>query len=165
MRPVPVVRLFATALALLGAVGCGKEIGDDCSLNVDCDPNGGRICDLQSPGGYCTVQGCDVDTCPDDSVCVSFYIASFEGLDCDPRASNTTCSADEVCTLQGQCVPRSSEVRYCMATCESNDDCREDYECRDETLMQAHGGQPVTREGEGLGSNLQRFCATAPLGT
>jgi hypothetical protein len=151
--------VFATALA----AGCGKEIGDDCTLNIDCDPDGLRTCDLASPNGYCTIPGCTFDSCPEESVCISFYIASFENRPCDPYAPGDVCGIDEVCTLQGQCVPSGAEVRYCMKTCESNDDCRDQYECRGEELMRTHGGQPVPPDGQGLGDDLQAFCAAAPL--
>ncbi len=50
-----------------------------------------------------------------------------------------------------------------MRTCDSNDDCRDRYECRTEALMVSHGGEPVPKPGERLGDNLQKFCAPAPL--
>jgi hypothetical protein len=70
---------------------------------MDCDINGTRICDLASPGGYCTIQGCDVGTCPaGEGSCVQFR-------------------ADE---------PRLTDS-FCMYSCSSNSDCRTDegYRC------------------------------------
>ena len=168
MRPVLSIAL-ATLLGLglvLGS-GCGSEIGDSCSVNLDCDPSNsnGRVCDLSSAGGYCTIVGCDHDSCPEGSVCIRFYVASFENTPCDPATEDLTsddCSTDEVCAFKGQCVPSTSEVRYCMATCESGGDCRGGYECRNEELMRTHGGEPVPPPGERLGGELPAFCAEAP---
>lgn len=146
--------------ALLFGAGCGQEIGDACSLSTDCSPQGDRHCDLSSPGGYCTVIGCAYDTCPDDSVCIRFFSSAAVNRPC---TDDTGCSPDELCTLGGQCVPRSSELRFCMKTCSSNGDCRSKYECRDEELMKLHGGEPVAKPGETLSGNLGAFCAPAPL--
>jgi len=95
--PIP---LAAAALAALLAMGCAPEIGDECTSSADCSADGTRICDLASPGGYCTVQGCEQDTCPDDSVCVVFRP--------DPARLATS---------------------WCMAPCGDDAECRDDYEC------------------------------------
>jgi hypothetical protein len=62
------------ALALLFSsvtlVGCGAEIGDDCSSSAECGQ--GRFCDRASRGGYCTVTPCIRNSCPENSVCVEF---------------------------------------------------------------------------------------------
>jgi len=161
------MRRLALLASLSLAAACGHEIGDECSARIDCnDGTGDEICDLTSPGGYCTIQGCDWNTCPDGSVCVRFYATSFSNRPCNLATEDLTtddCSLDEACSLEGQCVPQTSEVRYCMKTCDSNDDCRDRYECRDEALMIMHGGEPVPKTGERLGDNLQKFCAAAPL--
>ncbi len=172
MRPVlPSVAFVCSLLGLalgVGLGGCGNEIGDACSANLDCDPNGGndRICDMSSVGGYCTIPGCVHDSCPEGSTCIRFYVASFANRPCDPATEDLgtdACPTDEVCALKGQCVPATSEVRYCMKTCEAGgDDCRDEYECRDESLMREHGGEPVPPPGERLGGDLQPFCAEAP---
>lgn len=149
----------------LVAVGCGKEIGDECIIASDCSPNGDRQCDTSSAGGYCTVQGCDYNTCPEEAVCIRFFTGHFEnrccGDDCDP-ATKVTCSLDELCSLEGHCVPRSAEIRYCMRRCDSNDDCRDGYECRDLELMKAYGGEPVLAPGATIDPNGPKFCAAAP---
>ncbi len=153
------------SLALL-SVACGDEIGDECALSSDCSPTGDRICDTNSPGGYCTIVGCDVGTCPDEAVCVRFFPVTSSNQMCDPATEDLTrnaCNSDEVCTFAGSCAPRNSEVRFCMKTCGGNDACRSDYECRNESLMVEHGGEPVPEPGEATGSNLQRFCAPAPV--
>lgn len=99
--------LFTFALAAVAALalaaGCSPTIGDSCSVSTDCDINGTRICDLAQPGGYCTVRGCDIGTCPkDEASCVQFH-------------------ADE---------PRLADS-FCMYSCKSNSDCRDDegYRC------------------------------------
>jgi hypothetical protein len=161
------LRSTAALLVLLASAACGDEIGDECSLSSDCSTQGDRICDITSPGGYCTVLGCDVDTCPEESVCVRFYSVADSNRQCDPRAEdvvagNNQCTADELCTLSGTCVPRTAEVRFCMRKCGSNGDCRDNYECRDEALMRDHGGEPVPRPGEAVSDDPQPFCAAAP---
>ena len=149
---------FVLLLALLGlGFGCGKEIGDACFLAIDCSPNGDRQCDTASPGGYCTIQGCDFNTCPEESTCVRFFTGNFSNRDC---SGDGDCSLDELCALSKKCVPRSSEIRFCMRTCDSNGDCRDGYECRDLNKMIAHGGEPVVEPGSS--SSGPKFCAPAP---
>lgn len=154
--------------AALGAGGCGKEIGDSCIIAADCGSDLQVICDVASIDGYCTIPGCDYGTCPDEAVCVRFFTASFENLPCNQatedlegEGSTNDCGIDEVCTLTGQCVPSSAEVRFCMKTCEDASDCRDAYECRDQELMRAHGGEPVPPPGERL-EDFPAFCAQAP---
>jgi hypothetical protein len=170
---------LVVAGALLG--GCGKEIGDSCTLASDCSPNGDRICQCSncsgtdptgdSSHGYCTIQGCDFGTCPSEAVCVRFFTGSFDnppGKMCGPNVpaeQQVICSPDELCSLTGNCVPRSSEIRYCMKTCDAGGDCRGDdgYECRDLALMMQHGGEPVPAPDTALDPNhLQKFCAARP---
>jgi hypothetical protein len=157
----PIVRhsllLSVLTVALLGAAGCGDEIGDSCSISSDCSAQGDRICDRNSPDGYCTILGCDFDTCPEEAICVRFFPAAQTDISCE---NDTDCTVDELCALGGFCVPRSAEVRYCMKTCGGNGDCRNDYECRDEGLMIAHGGEPVLDPSKNQ-SELPRFCAPA----
>lgn len=162
-RPVLFRLVAAVALAaaaLLGA-GCGSEIGDSCSISADCSPDGDRSCDTSSAGGYCTILGCDFDSCPGEATCVRFFSGTFD-LACDPAAdpSMNGCGLDEVCTLEGKCAPRANEVRYCMKTCSSKSDCRDGYECRDRGLMELHGGEPV--RAPGATGSLPKFCAQAP---
>ncbi|HET7501284.1 MAG TPA: hypothetical protein VFK02_09790 [Kofleriaceae bacterium] len=164
---------------LLGAAGCGKEIGDACSFSSDCSPNGDRVCIDQTPAGgdgYCTVAGCDFSTCPGESVCVQFFTGNFANKPCDPdqdpparpdptiecTPDTNCCSFDEVCALAGYCVPTSSEIRFCMRSCSSDGDCRDGYECRDLDKMIEHGGQPVLEPGAKLDENVPRFCAKTP---
>jgi hypothetical protein len=150
------------------AVGCGKEIGDECIVSSDCSPSGERQCDVSSKGGYCTIQGCDFDTCPEEAMCVRFFTGHFTNKPCDPISENQPggtddCNLDELCSLVGACVPRSSEVRFCMRRCESNDDCRDGYECRDLDLMIDHGGEPVLAPGLTVESGTPSFCAPSLL--
>jgi hypothetical protein len=153
---------FVVFALLLGA--CGKEIGDECVVGSDCSPSGDRQCDVSSKGGYCTIQGCDFGTCPEEATCVRFFTGSFANKPCDPTAPNASngCTLDELCSLVGNCVPRSSEVRFCMRTCDSGDDCRDGYECRTLELMKEHGGEPVLAPGTVITEqNAPKFCAAA----
>ena len=154
---------YAFVIALL-AIGCNKEIGDDCVVSSDCDPNGERLCDVSSRGGYCTIQGCDFNTCPGEAVCVRFFTGNFTNRPCDPTAPHegNGCTLDELCSLVGSCVPRQSELRFCMRKCDGDGDCRDGYECRDLTDMIAHGGEPVLSPGTPVTEETAvRFCATA----
>ncbi len=150
---------------VLAAIGCGKQIGDACIVASDCAIDGTRVCDSTQREGYCTIAGCDYSTCPGEAACVRFFDGSFSNLPCDPTTENITtddCSEDELCTLEGQCVPRSAESRFCMKKCDQTSDCRDGYECRDLDLMKAHGGEPVLAPGEKIDNNAPKFCAMAP---
>ncbi len=157
------VALFST---LLITTACGDKIGDSCSISTDCSAQGERICDGSSPDGYCTIAGCDFGTCPDEAVCVRFFGGVVdESQPCDPRTEDRTtddCGPDDLCTLAGTCIPRSAERRFCMLKCDSGGDCRDEYECRTEALMREHGGEPVPKAGEALGTDIQSFCAVEP---
>jgi hypothetical protein len=152
-------------LACLLAAGCGKQIGDACIVSSDCDPNGQRQCDTSQKEGYCTIQGCDFDTCPEEAACIRFFTGQFDNKTCGPTTediSTDNCSLDELCDLEGHCVARSSEVRFCMLKCSSNGDCRDGYECRDLTLMKEHGGEPVLAPGVPVDEHAPKFCAAKP---
>jgi hypothetical protein len=149
------------------AAACGSEIGDECVVNSDCSPTGDRQCDNSSQSGYCTIQGCDFNTCPEEAACVRFFTGGFNNRACDfaledRNPENNACSPDELCALTNKCVPRSSEVRYCMRKCSSQDDCRDGYECRDLEAMREHGGEPVLAPGTLLSdTTAPKFCAVA----
>jgi hypothetical protein len=49
-----------------------------------------------------------------------------------------------------------------MKACETQDDCRNGYECRTAKLMQMHGGEPVPEPGKTVGDNPAPFCAQEP---
>ena len=164
---MPLRAVLVIALAALAA-GCGKEIGDSCTLAQDCSPDGDRICDNFQREGYCTIQGCDFDTCPEESVCIRFFTGSFTNRACDLATEDLTtdvCAIDEVCALEGHCVPRSAEVRFCMKTCGDVGDCRQGYECRDLELMRLHGGEPVLTPDQTIATldEIPAFCAAQPL--
>jgi hypothetical protein len=108
---------FALVLAwAVGSMACQKVIGDSCSLSSDCSLSGDRQCDTTQTDGYCTVQNCDPNTCPDEALCVAFDAHS-------PRLRR----------------------RYCMAACNADDDCRSGYRCQrpdppECTMSTADGG-------------------------
>jgi hypothetical protein len=163
----PAMRL-AVVLAALTLAACSEKIGDECSLSSDCASDGSRICDSSSPGGYCTILGCNFESCPDEAICVRFFTSTTSNRTCvqateDFADGTDDCTADEFCTLAGICAPRGAEVRYCMLACGSDGDCRDGYECRERELMIEHGGEPVPPPGEVLGDDPQGFCAPAPI--
>jgi hypothetical protein len=157
MRPLILIALLAA--------GCGHEIGDACIVGTDCATDGTRQCDSTSKQGYCTILGCDFDTCPGEAECIRFFTGEFTNKTCDPATENTstnTCSLDELCTLEGLCAPRASEVRYCMRKCDSDGDCRDGYECRDLAKMISDGGEPVLAPGFLVDDSTPKFCAARP---
>lgn len=123
-------RLVALAVALVVgglAAGCGHKVGDACTTNVDCSPLGDRFCDVAAPGGYCTIEGCDVrandsndlvDSCQkvaSESICIRFFTQQV-AKDCNPSVSNTGCAADERCLCDvadpgnpGFCLPNETD--------------------------------------------------------
>lgn len=154
------MRLSLVCCVVLAA-GCGQQIGDSCIVSSDCAYDGSRVCDNSEQDGYCTIQGCDYDTCPEEAVCVRFFSGGFANKPCGVQAD---CSLDELCSLESQCVPRLAETRYCMKKCGQTSDCRGGYECRDFTLMKIHGGEPVLAPGDVVDqSSAPAFCATAPV--
>jgi hypothetical protein len=154
------MRFLVLAIAVAALSGCGKEIGDSCVVSSDCSPNGDRQCDNSQKEGYCTIMGCDFSTCPEEAVCVRFFTGGFSNRTCETSADE--CSLDELCDINKRCVPQSSEIRYCMKTCESNDDCRDGYECRDLEKMKSHGGEPVLEGNAPVDDSSPKFCAVSP---
>ena len=124
--------LLLTLIAGLGP-GCSPQIGDECSTSIDCSVDGDRICDLAQPGGYCTVRGCDLGTCPEESVSVE-WLGS---------------------------VPRTAD-NWCMLRCEGDSDCRTDvgYACvrADDPRLRDADGAPIASIFE-VDSDGDRFCA------
>jgi hypothetical protein len=176
VRPSLLAVLLLLLLCSFG-FGCGKEIGDECVISSDCSPNGDRQCLADQQEGYCTVQGCDFNTCPEEAVCVRFFTGSFGNRQCNrftEDSGSDDCSFDELCALTdegctfddsvacGRCVPRSAEIRFCMRTCDDGDDCRDGYECRSFELMKMHGGEPVLAPGEKVDQTSTKFCAAEP---
>jgi len=170
------MRRFVWAVAALAIAGCGHSIGDSCNNNVDCDPTGLRFCDTAPFGGYCTIDGCDVGTCPSEAVCIRF----FTPLPNEPCFSNNSstdpnfqCRVDERCVCDqsdngicqpnpddptgpdGHCAPESSERRWCQKGCSNNGDCRDGYQCRTTGTL---GAEPVPSIDMGMGTPA-KFCA------
>lgn len=132
------VAAFAIALVAL-AGGCAPGIGDECGTALDCSSAGTRLCDRTQPDGYCTLEGCEQGTCPEESVCVQF-----------------SPSEDRLATT------------FCMLRCDSSSDCRDDqgYECLRAMNVEADA-EPLSDpqafgngiEAKILGNARQKFCA------
>lgn len=150
-RPTSLRRAAWPALALflvLQGAACSRKIGDECMINTDCSPLGERYCDIGSPGGYCTTEGCDHGTCPDDAVCVRFFTLRRGDPPCAFNQSGA-CRPGELCLCEAgmaisedpsqarctgataYCTPESTERRYCMKRCGASSDCREGYTCQE----------------------------------
>ena len=150
-------RLFLIGLCagVLLATACSAKIGDACLTNVQCSPLGDRFCDLASPDGYCTVEGCDSTSCPDSGVCIRFFSLKIgTGTQCNagltPMAPVDCATSDNCCAAgtpgccqigehclceqadcggKGYCANESTERRWCMHACNSDGDCRTGYQC------------------------------------
>jgi hypothetical protein len=169
MRALP---LFIAATWFVG--GCGHNIGDSCTVNVDCQPDGTRFCDTSAPSGYCTFDGCDFNTCPGEAVCIRFLTPVLDEpctlptdravplgrADCPHADDRCVCdkAVKGVCQgagLNGHCAPEATERRWCQLRCSDNGDCRDEYECRSTGSL---GAEPVptlqTPQGEPA-----NFCA------
>jgi hypothetical protein len=92
------VKTVGPAVLLVLLLGCSAEIGDECGANVDCSPNGDRVCDLTAPGGYCTILGCIADSCPEESVCVAWDEGAARRTFCMRH-----CGSDSDCRDGYQC--------------------------------------------------------------
>lgn len=128
-------RVLCLSIALsIALAACSPEIGDSCSTALDCSASGTRLCDETQPGGYCTLEACEANTCPEESVCVQFG-RRFEGQPVD-RLSHS----------------------FCMYKCDTDGDCRtdDDYKCFSGKSFGAGS------EAEVLGNAKQKFCAATP---
>jgi hypothetical protein len=148
---------------LLYATACGKSIGDGCSTNVECSAQGDRQCDLSQPSGYCTVDGCDVTSCPDDGLCVRFFPPQALTVACDPATEEQkhVCDVRETCIAEGYCVEPRLEHRFCMKSCKSNGDCRDGYECR----STGTNGTELLPTMSGVPPKIGKFCTAKPPGS
>jgi hypothetical protein len=136
---------LVSPLALVAALlpGCSKEIGDGCSTALDCSASGTRLCDMTQRGGYCTLDSCEANTCPDEAVCVAFG-RRFEGQPVD-RLART----------------------FCMLKCDDDSDCRTDdnYACFAAAKSSASDKTRAFGAGDEaqiLGDSKQKFCAQKP---
>lgn len=104
--------VFAAVLA-----ACTPKIGDDCKLSTDCSLSGSsnRLCDTSQPGGYCTEFNCTGNRCGEDAAC-ALFAAAVPGCGYDDR--------------NGSSGARTARA-FCVATCESDGDCRDGYACVD----------------------------------
>ena len=87
--------------------GCTPKIGAACELSTDCSSQGDRVCDTSEPNGYCTVENCKANECPDEAACVDF------------KPAVTGCSYSDR-------TPSRIAVAFCMIQCHTDSDCRDD---------------------------------------
>jgi hypothetical protein len=143
---------------VLALAACGRSIGDDCETNVQCSAQGDRQCDLSQPGGYCTVEGCDRTSCPDDAVCLRFF--PVEALTMDCSAGAIVCSQRDICLPQEHfCVDPQLEHRFCMKPCSADGDCRDGYQCR----QSGSGGAELLPDLQDHVATA-KFCIERPVG-
>ena len=99
------LNLFFISTVFYVCIGCSNEIGEACQSSTQCGI--GRICDLNSKDGYCTISPCSFESCPQDSICVEF----------------------------------KDRQTFCMALCETSEECRDGYTCDQE-----YGVAPFCRQ-------------------
>jgi hypothetical protein len=179
-----VLMALAAAALVVPLAACGKKIGDECQTQYDCnDEDDVRSCDISQPGGYCTIEGCDETSCPEDSACIRFFPrAELLPNVCDPASPDhgaSVCTHDELCLDAGRCAPRATEFRRCVKTCGNDGDCRDGYQCRlvggdptavPPTIPREDNGQPVKENGQpvtpmpltGKRYANARYCAPRP---
>lgn len=187
--PTTIVRpLMWRAVPLVVALGfaaCGHNVGDSCKSNVDCSPLGDRFCDTAPPGGYCTIENCDINTCPSEAVCIRFF-TPLQNEPCHPRTATSPLEQadcpypDERCVcdnsvngqcvsvdtddppgqqrLFGHCAPSSTERRWCQKKCSNRGDCRDGYRCVE---TGSGGAEAVPTFDLGTGKPA-KFCAPDP---
>ena len=119
--------------------GCKSEIGDQCVLSTDCSTRGDRLCDTSQPGGYCTQFNCSTNSCPDNALCVLFN-SNVPGCGYDDRAGK-----------YGSRIARA----FCVASCDTNEDCRGGYACVDPKLPPWNGLVQDTNQ-------VKRSCMVLP---
>jgi len=69
------------------------------SCQDEADCDQGLVCDVEFPGGYCLKQNCNI-------------------------YNSESCPDSAQCTYFAE-----TEMTYCLAKCNENDDCRTNYEC------------------------------------
>ena len=118
--------LLPVVLGLGLCAGCAAEVGDECSSNVDCSPNGDRVCDTAAPGGYCTILGCRAGSCPEEAVCVAWGRGVEEREFCMRTCgSSSDCRDGYQCFDPGSCpaedprdcgvvLPETSRAKFCI---------------------------------------------------
>lgn len=144
--------LLLVAIAAAHA-GCKPKIGDDCKISTDCSAAGDRLCDITAPGGYCTIFSCEPGTCPEgESLCVEF------GEQRSPLCAD-------------RATPSPYARTFCMATCDSDSDCRSGYVCVDIPKLLpdgSRGGDPwgatLIDTDRGNKGCLVPITSAAPLG-
>ncbi len=143
---VAVPSLLVPLLALL--VACTPQVGNKCTLSTDCSQLGDRLCDTTQPGGYCTVFNCEPDQCP-SSVCVAF------GQVLDPACGATV----------GGRWPRFQRS-FCLAACNGDGDCRDQYQCVDLSSPQNQIARSaeVVDEGAADGGLGYKVCMATTCG-
>jgi hypothetical protein len=130
---------FFVALALAGTLACQPSIGDSCSNASDCSVQEQRTCDTTVPDGYCTVLGCDADTCPEEAACIGYQ--------------SVISTAPECSSVQTR--PRLQRT-VCMKKCKHNSDCRGGYACIDMSGPNPWGATVIDPGARG------KVCTLAP---
>jgi hypothetical protein len=107
-RHKTIILLMYFVFSFLQGVACGTDvlradIGEECTDYMMCGGIETRAaCITEWSGGYCTELSCTLGSCPLGSVCVTGITFAHVNIDA-----------------------------FCLATCETNENCREAYMCTD----------------------------------
>ncbi len=98
-------RLCVLLFSCLAFMACKPQIGDACFQAIECSPDGlgGRICDVSSPEGYCTIVNCVSDSCPEEAACVAFR-------DGEQSFCMAACATAEDCREGYDCLPEDETL-------------------------------------------------------
>jgi hypothetical protein len=105
----PILRFISLSIWIgLSLMGCESLVGDPCIADSQCGI--GRICDLRSFEGYCTLPDCEENTCPSQSICVEFKNADTYCM--------ATCVNSDECRDGYTCIDLKDEtleesIGYC----------------------------------------------------
>ncbi|MCO4762142.1 MAG: hypothetical protein KC502_11595 [Myxococcales bacterium] len=109
--------MLAMVILAVCSSACSPTVGDACETSAAC--GSGLICDLATPGGYCTRTPCRAGECPGESICVDFGTeASWCMRRCDDGQG---CRDGLACvnggTDSGVCLGdiASASCRFCTA--------------------------------------------------
>lgn len=130
---------------------CTTENDSDCSCTprTSCDVGECGIVDDGCGGplncGTCAIGGqCHTDADCESGICVTEASSGWTGGFC-----TLGCTTDEHCGTGAHCAYRSDGPGVCLATCDGNEDCRDDYTCQD---IDGDGARECAPSGTGTGA-------------
>jgi hypothetical protein len=116
----------------------GGAVGDACTRDDQCADG---TCDLDLPGGYCTLSGCNGGAaCPGGSTCFDLQSGGSMCIKDCSAASECRESEGYTCDSDNTCWPGSGGSTPIGGACQSSDDCASGATCYPETYQQQPTG-------------------------